>query len=609
MIWTLLRLAAFFISTLGYTRFIEKQFKYFSKLTWIVVFCFNILVVYFASFVMVMSYAVWGMFALGIILFINALVREGKTFIFALVKPDMVKVLMGFYLILFAWTLLQSTLVHYDNFSHWALIVKFFLQQGTLPTAADTIIEFSSYPIGSSLFVYYFTLIVGYSEGVMLLGQFVFVMACFYAMFAFVKDTRRIILVIVMFFIITVMNYFNIAIRLNNLLVDFLMPLLSLATISGIHLYQKDFKKMTFHVVITLAVLLIIKNSAFFFAALALVYYFYSVIRYHRHWSTLLGVVLALGLIFAPYLLWRFHVDTVFVNVESKHNMSFSTYIKNFDEKSTAIIKSLGTIFLKASFSLQSLALQGMILVNVLFAILGVLAHQFGRKKLHIFTDILGINLVFVIYYIGIFLMFVFSMPLDEAQELAGFERYASSIVVFALGIFALLAVIQIDQLFYTEDQEMNYRSFKTLTRKFVYQYGAMFLVFVSFCLLLSENNGMSYNHQTSLNALPEQVKAIVGDQPTYNDTKYLLVASDEEGDITSFYLQYIGRYYLFSPNVGAYSKYEMENSEFIAILKQYDVVIMVNKNYTFIEKIRQTTGMTLDEPIIEVQEILDNLN
>ena len=73
--------------------------------------------------------------------------------------------------------LYQSPLVHYDNFSHWALIVKFLNFTGHLPGATDTIISFSSYPPATALFINQFVSLVGFSDGTMLVAQFILIWA------------------------------------------------------------------------------------------------------------------------------------------------------------------------------------------------------------------------------------------------------------------------------------------------------------------------------------------------------------------------------------------------------------------------------------------------
>lgn len=56
----------------------------------------------------------------------------------------------------FILLLTQEHLQHYDNFTHWAIIVKVLLTTNAFPTTANHLIEFSNYPIGTSSLIYYF---------------------------------------------------------------------------------------------------------------------------------------------------------------------------------------------------------------------------------------------------------------------------------------------------------------------------------------------------------------------------------------------------------------------------------------------------------------------
>ena len=100
------------------------------------------------------------------------------------------------YLLLFGITLWHSLLLHYDNFTHWATIVKFFHINNALPTQQDTIISYYTYPVGSSLFIYFFhDYRRAFQEGSMLVGQFFLIASSLYAMFAALRDDRRVLMV------------------------------------------------------------------------------------------------------------------------------------------------------------------------------------------------------------------------------------------------------------------------------------------------------------------------------------------------------------------------------------------------------------------------------
>lgn len=72
-------------------------------------------------------------------------------------------------------------------------------------------------------------------------------------------------------------------------------------------------------------------------------------------------------------------------------------------------------------------------------------------------------------------------MPLDEALRLAGFERYASSIVILFAGGLVLCAAVDIEKSFYYRYGELpDYRAFKTVESKGRYQKGIIF--FTAMC-------------------------------------------------------------------------------------------------------------------------------
>mgnify|MGYP003552718166 CR=1 FL=1 len=50
---------------------------------------------------------------------------------------------------------------HYDNFSHWALVVKVMLQTDRYPNFKDTLIMFQEYPLGSSTYIYFVAKLIG----------------------------------------------------------------------------------------------------------------------------------------------------------------------------------------------------------------------------------------------------------------------------------------------------------------------------------------------------------------------------------------------------------------------------------------------------------------
>ncbi|WP_252899826.1 hypothetical protein [Lactococcus fujiensis] len=102
-------------------------------------------------------------------------------------------------------------------------------------------------------------------------------------------------------------------------------------------------------------------------------------------------------------------------------------------------------------------------------------------------------------------------MPTDEAVRLAGFERYASSILIFISGILTIFIVRELDKNFYEQNlNKRGYTSFKNFRNKRIYQ-------LVSYtCLLyfagssLSEVNGMNFQLKQNQPLLSQKIVNLI---------------------------------------------------------------------------------------------------
>ena len=93
-------------------------------------------------------------------------------------------------------------------------------------------IPFRDYPPGVSLIIYYICRYAGHSQGMMLLAQNSVLFACFFALAGIVEEKRRFLLYSLLGAGCAMLFYLNLTIRINNLLVDFLLPLLALASMA-----------------------------------------------------------------------------------------------------------------------------------------------------------------------------------------------------------------------------------------------------------------------------------------------------------------------------------------------------------------------------------------
>lgn len=502
---------------------------------------------------------------------------------------------------------MQIHLNHYDNYSHWATIVKFLYTEGRLPDVHDTIIAYTSYPMGSSLLVYFASYLAGYTDSVLMIGQFALILSCIYAIFSVVRDTSRVLILAMLFNIITAFNHFNKAIRMNNLLVDFLLPLLALAGIAGIYKMRHNLKAMSIYTLLVVSALTLVKSSAIFFAAIILVYYLYESIRHllgKKDKFKLSFIVLMTSVLsFMPIWLWNIHVKANFP--VTKHEVSVTSYQEIFQAKDGTIIHQITDLFIDTITSLSTVSTQGLLLVQVMMiGAYFIIRWGIGRKN-PILWQLALIDFITIIYYIGIYAMFLFSMPTEEALYLAGFDRYVSSMVIMALGLAGMFLARQIDYAFYEQRIDYrNFKSYKSIKTKRLYQYSSILLLFSSVLLVMSESGGLLYNEVNYQTSTAGEITSVTGNQMTLNDDRYLIVTPNKE-EVENYFVGFFGKYWLYSPNVDGREDFNMSLTEFRNLIASYDKILILEDHYTFNEMTKLMNGKTYQPGLYASKDIL----
>lgn len=505
--------------------------------------------------------------------------------------------------------ILQIHLDHYDNYSHRATIVKFLYTEGRLPDVQDTLIAYTSYPMGSSLLVYFATYLAGYTDSVLMIGQFALILSCVYAMFSVVRDVSRILILAMLFNIIAAFNHFNKAIRMNNLLVDFLLPILALAGIAGIYKMRHNLKGMSIYTLLVVSALTLVKSSAIFFTTIILDYYLYESIRHllgeKGKFKSSLLVLMTSVLSFMPIWLWNIHVKANFP--VTKHEVSVTSYQEIFQAKDGTIVHQITDLFIDTITSLSTVSTQGILLVQVMMIGAYIIIRWGIGRKNPILWQLALINIITIIYYIGIYAMFLFSMPTEEALYLAGFDRYASSMVIMALGLAGMFLARQIDYAFYEQRIDYrNFKSYKSIKTKKLYQYTAIFLLFSSVLLVMSESGGLLYNEVNYQTSAAGEITSITGNQMILNDDRYLIVTPNKE-EVDNYFVGFFGKYWLYSPNVDGREDFNMSLTEFKDLIASYDKILILEDHYTFNEMTELLNGQTYQPGIYTSKELLSN--
>lgn len=516
---------------------------------------------------------------------------------------------------IFALLSLDLKLIHYDNFSHWAVIVKYLLSADQFPGADTVLIAFRDYPPGSSLFIYYVCRYAGRSQGVMLLAQNSMILSCFYAVFGIVKEKRRFLLYSFLGAGCAVLSYLNLTIRINNLLVDFLLPLLVMASAAVSYRCWEEKGRLCMLQIILLGFTGIVKNTGLFFAGAALVFALAMLFCRRKSegleetakserrgvsiLSMLLWGMLMIGGTVLPAAAWRYHLNTDLAGFTGKFEQRIPAVGEQEEEKMDTeeyYLEGLnageygapvgedqyGQVtedFLAAVSDPGSRAAQMFYLCTVLAAG-AVLYGRIRLKKRWRLGWILPAGIVLVIlYYTGMLYMYLFTMPAGEAVQLAGFERYACSVTVLYAGILIMGATVDIEHSFAVDiDERGAYRAYSSPGAKRRYQYAVLGTILLGLNFLYSEFNGLLSIRSDYDISLPGRAEQSLGDRwyegGETDRQRYLIVASDENGQVSSGEVRYVCRYFLWAPDVEvteSLTAQEREKAE-----EEYDCIIVL---------------------------------
>ncbi len=344
--------------------------------------------------------------------FLKDYVTVGYLFLF------LVMIIMAFYL-------KGRLFTHYDNFSHWAIVIKRMLTAGRLPNFSDSIITFQEYPLGSASYIYFFVKLIGEAEANQMLAQIYMITAALLPLFSFVRKNKFPAAIIML----SLTNFlFLCNIRPTELLVDTLLPIMGISGLLFVMTHCKEdltgFK--LFCAACYMVQLMQIKNSGIFFVLFIVLILCYQSFRQHK----LKGGILASACPFLSLYLWQHHCQYVFVAAGiSRHAMTLEYYQSMSHEKTAADIRNIIIAFSKYILTYRLFwVLLGFI------AVVGILIRLGARQLWSRYIRIVLFSLIlYVLYQLGNLAMYVISMPLEEANRLAGMNRYTMTILIAIL--------------------------------------------------------------------------------------------------------------------------------------------------------------------------------
>lgn len=335
-----------------------------------------------------------------------------------------------------AWFFNGAILLGYDDFSHWGLMVREMLVYGRLPNFENTIIGFTSYPPGTALHIYFVSYLVGQTEGIMLWAQSVYTVSMAVVLLTIVPKRDKLLIGAMSLFILFLMTSVH---RLTSLSVDPLLSLLSIAAI--IIAYQSVQKRHISNnkiLGVIFTALVLIKHSGVFFYGISALLVLYLQRRYLSKQQDRFYLFMPLLSVF----LWRRHVSFAFgAGSSSKHAVNLASYRNIASSKSvTEIITIVRAMLHKMTdvYFYDNKVL--LVLVSVFFLMLIIKKwHKISiRRDIYFF----GVSVaLYGVYQLLLLSMYIFSMPMHEAQNVASYSRYNMTMIAILSGLLAIYLI------------------------------------------------------------------------------------------------------------------------------------------------------------------------
>ncbi|WP_208590775.1 hypothetical protein [Gracilibacillus suaedae] len=498
--------------------------------------------------------------------------------------------------------------LHYDNFSHWALIIKEMFRIEGLPDHS-TMVNYTTYPPGSAIFIYFVNKIIGYTESHTLMAQGLLIGANLSVLFAFSKWRRPVTIIIPL--ITSVVLISIITQSLHHLLVDTLLGLTALSISIISYYYKNDWQKLFISTAPLLIFLLLIKDSGklFFILNVAVIiilmisnYYTkseqdYPVKKPNVMVYFLISIV-ALPLFFN--FLWGQYVDKAYVEEtyeSNKFEVSLST-ITDID-KSPEFMNNIVPNIIEVATNIENPNVLLLILLNIFTLIMLFLIYLKNKKTdTLLFGTLLLTNVFYIIYVFSLFLMYVFLMPENEASRLAGFKRYQSTAIIYITGLLMLVNAYKISTLL-------------TSFRDQVIKAPLLFIMCVMALFPFHDNTLKMFSKPEVESSLRYQVKELVSNVPSENFEDIEVAYYSPESKDDKGFLDKVLYYEQLSDNYSITTQLssDEEVDEFENKLSKSDYLVIVNSNESLENYLKKYTDSVIQSGIFKIDNDGDSIS
>lgn len=429
---TILKLGLFVLSNLGYWEYFREKHKisqYFAPLFTLAV---QFSVLFAAGIFNGLEEITFVLYGLGLLLCLRYLYQTKLRFL--LRYCDWGYVYFAAAVAVAGISVFGCRFAHIDNFTHWATVVRSMLYTNRFPCFKDAVVTFTTYPLGTAAYIYYFCRLTSDAEWVQMLAQGYMIICAILPVFAYAGKNKLPSAVLIGIMTLLLMQY---NVRLTDLRVDTVMPLAGVAAMVFAYEYCVSGKRETplslYYVFPMLLWAMNIKHAAMLYVVIVMILLLPEAKlngKRKKEWLILGGALLLARQI------WSMHCDYVYYEESAgMHSMSADWFRYVLGDKTPEDVLQITRNFV----SYVTVGRNYFWLLAWL-AVLAVLVLWLGGEQKKRYAALLGGAVgLYVVYTVGVLGMYIFSMPVWEG--LNGAERYMKSADLVAYYAFALCAV------------------------------------------------------------------------------------------------------------------------------------------------------------------------
>ena len=430
---TILKLILFLLSNLGYWEYFRDKHRISLHFAPVFTVAVQFTVLFTAGILNGLEEMTFGLYALGLLLCFRFLYRTKLRGVLRYCEPGCLYLLIA--AAVAGVSVFGSRFVQIDNFTHWATVVRSMLFTDRFPNFKDVAVTFTTYPLGTAAYIYYFCRLTGDAEHFMMLAQAYMMLCAILPIFAFARKNRLTGMPVVGAMTLFLLGY---NVGLADLRVDTVMPLAGMAAMAFAYYHcisgEEEQRLSLYYTFPMLLWVMNIKHAAVLYTVMAMILLLAGMERTDRRRKEWL--ILAVALLLSRQI-WSMHCDYVYYEDSAgMHSMSADWFRYVLGDKTPEDIRRIAGGFLsyvtvgRNYFWLLAWAV-----------VLTVLILWLGAEEKKRYAVLLGSAAVlYVVYAVGVLGMYIFSMPVWEG--LNGAERYMKSADVSVYYIFALCTVM-----------------------------------------------------------------------------------------------------------------------------------------------------------------------